>query len=442
MKVIRYETNFNKNLYFNQTELKTKRFPKRFESQIINIYPEITSQKIFGFGAAVTEAAGYAFSKLPQEKKECLINDYFSKDGLNYSLARLPIGSCDFSIKSYSYASKRSLSDFSIERDKHYIIPLLREAIAKSPDLELLASPWSPPWFMKNTFILTLGGKLRSKYRQTWADYIVKYITAYKNEGFNIKYLTIQNEPNAIQKWESCLYDSKYEADFAINYLYPTLKENNLDTKILIWDHNKERVVKRAVEEFSIEGSDEAISGLAYHYYSGDHFENLRIFRNLYPDKLLIHSEGCTGYSGFKQYDEIPNAELYAHEIIGDLNSGTNAFIDWNIMLDHEGGPNHKNNFCNSPVMLNKDSSDYIKNLSFTYIGHFSKFIQVGAEKIEYSKYTDKLELTAFKNPDNSIAVVIMNKFDWNIDYNLWINDKLIHDTVESHSIITLNIYC
>ena len=179
---------------------------------------------------------------------------------------------------------------------------------------------------------------------------------------------------------------------------------------------------------------------MAFHYYSGDHFENLRIFRNLYPDKLLIHTECCTGYSGFKQCDEIPNAELYAHEIIGDLNSGANGFIDWNIMLDHEGGPNHKNNFCNSPVMLSEDSSDYIKNLSFTYIGHFSKFIQVGAEKIEYSKYTDKLELCAFKNPDNSIVVVIMNKFDWNIDYNLWINDKLIHDTVESHSIITLII--
>ena len=442
MKVIRYETNFNKNLYFNQTELKTKRFPKRFESQIINIYPEMTSQKIIGFGAAITESAGYAFSKLSQEKRDSLVNDYFSKDGLNYSLVRVPIGSCDFSIKSYSYASKRNLSDFSIEKDKQYIIPMLKKAIEKNHNVSFLASPWSPPWFMKNTFLLTLGGKLRSKYRQAWADYFVKFINAYNNEGFDIKYLTIQNEPNAIQKWESCLYDSKHEADFAINYLYPTLKDNNLNTKILIWDHNKDRVVQRAIEEFSFEGSNEAISGMAFHYYSGDHFENLRIFRNLYPDKLLIHSEGCTGYSEFKQCDEIPNAELYAHEIIGDLNSGTNGYIDWNIMLDYKGGPNHKNNFCNSPVMLNEESSDYIKNLSFHYIGHFSKFIQVGAEKIEHSKYTDKLELSSFKNPDNSIVVVIMNKSDSNIDYNIWINDKLIHDTVESHSIITLNIYC
>lgn len=438
MKVIRYETNFNKKLYFNQTELTTKRFPKRFESQLINIYPEVTYQKILGFGGAITEAAGYAFSKLPQEKKENLINDYFSKEGINYSIARLSIGSCDFSIKSYSYASKRNLSDFSIEKDKQYITPFLKSAVEKNPNLSLLASPWSPPWFMKNTRLLIFGGKLRSLCRQAWADYFVKYIQAYKNEGFDIKYLTVQNEPNAIQKWESCLYDSKHEADFAINYLYPTLKNNNIDAKILIWDHNKDRVYSRAKEEFSIEGSNEAISGMAFHYYSGDHYENLKLFKDLYPDKILIHTECCTGYSAFKQCDEIPNAELYAHEIIGDLNSGTNAFIDWNIMLDHEGGPNHKKNFCNSPCMLNEDASDYIKNLTYYYIGHFSKYIQIGAERIAYSKYTDKLELTAFKNPDNSIIVVIMNKFDWNIDYNIWINDKLIHDTAESHSIATL----
>jgi len=440
MKVIRYETNFNKKLYFNQTELTTKRFPKRFESQLINIYPEVTYQKILGFGGAITEAAGYAFSKLPQEKKENLINDYFSKEGINYSIARLSIGSCDFSIKSYSYASKRNLSDFSIEKDKQYIIPMLKKAVEKNPNLACLASPWSPPWFMKNTRLLIFGGKLRSLCRQAWADYFVKYIQAYKNEGFDIKYLTVQNEPNAIQKWESCLYDSKHEADFAINYLYPTLKNNNIDAKILIWDHNKDRVYSRAKEEFSIEGSNKAISGMAFHYYSGDHYENLKLFKDLYPDKILIHTECCTGYSGFKQCDEIPNAELYAHEIIGDLNSGTNAFIDWNIMLDHEGGPNHKKNFCNSPCMLNEDASDYIKNLTYYYIGHFSKYIQIGAERIAYSKYTDKLELTAFKNPDNSIIVVIMNKFDWNIDYNLWINDKLVHDTAESHSIATLII--
>ena len=438
MKITRYETNFNKNLFFNKTELKVKRMPKRFENQIINIYPEIKFQKILGFGGAVTEAAGFSFSKLPQEKQENLINDYFSSDGLNYSIARIPIGSCDFSIKPYSYATKRDLSDFSINKDKQYIIPFLKNAFEKNPNMELLASPWSPPWFMKNTRLVVLGGKLRFSYKQKWADYFAKFIKSYKDEGFNINYVTVQNEPNAIQTWESCLYDAKHEANFAINYLYPTFKKNNINTKILIWDHNKDKIYTRAKEELSIEGADEAISGVAFHYYSGDHFENLKLFRDMYPNKLLIHSECCTGYSNFKRCDEIPNGELYGHEICGDLNSGVNAFIDWNIMLDHQGGPNHKQNFCNSPCMLNEDSSDYIKNLTYYYIGHFSKFIKVGAERIAYSKYTDKLEICSFKNPDNSIAVVIMNKFDWDIDYNLCINENLIHDTMKAHSIVTL----
>ena len=440
MKIIKYETNFKKQLYFRQTELKPKHIPNNFEDKIINIYPELTYQKLLGFGGAVTESAGYAYSKLPQEKKDALISDYFSKDGNNYSLVRIPIGSCDFSLNTYSYATNRNLSDFSIERDKQYIIPFLKKAISLKSDIEFLATPWSPPWFMKNTRLAISGGKLRFSYKQRWADYYVKYINSYLNESFDIKYLTVQNEPNAIQTWESCLYDAKHEANFAINYLYPTLKKNNIHTKILIWDHNKDKLFTRAKEEISQKGGEEAIFGVAFHYYCGDHFENIQILRNLYPDKLLISTECCTGYSNFRPEDEIQNAELYAHEIIGDLNSGANAFIDWNIMLDHDGGPNHKKNFCNSPVMLNEDSSDYIKNLSFSYIGHFSKYIQVGAEKIAYSKYTDKLEITAFKNPDNSISVIIMNKYDWNIDYNLCIEGRLLHDTVNCHSIITLII--
>ena len=206
---------------------------------------------------------------------------------------------------------------------------------------------------MKNTHFLCLGGNLRHKYRQTWADYFVKYIKAYKEEGFDIKYVTIQNEPNAIQLWESCLYNEDEEYDFAVNYLYPTLRNNNIDTKILIWDHNKEKVFNRAKKIFSMNGASEKIAGVAYHYYSGDHFENLSLVNTNFPDKLLIHTEGCTGYSEFRPGDEIHNGELYAHDIIGDLNSGANGYIDWNLMLDHKGGPNHKNNNCNSPIMLN-----------------------------------------------------------------------------------------
>ena len=128
---------------------------------------------------------------------------------------------------------------------------------------------------------------------------------------------------------------------------------------------------------------------------------------------------------------------MYAHDILGDLNSGVNAYIDWNLILDNNGGPNHKLNFCNSPIMLNPDSTDYIKNLSYYYIGHFSKFIKPESKRIAYSKYTDRIEVTSFINTDNSIAIVLLNRNGFNKEYNLCINDIVIHDNLDSHAIVT-----
>lgn len=436
MKITKYETNYKKNRFFYETNKRDDKFPNRFESELINIYPDVTYQQILGFGGAITEAAGYCYSKLAQDKKNKLLEDYFSHNGLNYTVARLPIASSDFSLEPYSYSNNADLSDFSIEKDKEYILPLLKDANEKNY-LTLFSSPWSPPKFMKNNKMLILGGKLRTKYKQTMADYFVKYILAYKNEGFNIKYVTVQNEPNAIQPWESCIYTAEEEADFAVNYLYPTFIKNNIDTKILIWDHNKERLFSRAIAEFSVPSAKEKISGLAYHYYSKDHFENIRLVREHFPDKLIIHTEGCTGFSDINSPDEYRNGEIYAHDIIGDLNAGSNGYIDWNIVLDSKGGPNHKKNYCKSPIMLTEDETDYIKTSAYYYIGHFSKFIKPGSTRIAFSNYCENLEITAFKNQDNSIIVVILNNKWFNIDFNICVYDRLIKDTIEPNSILT-----
>lgn len=233
------------------------------------------------------------------------------------------------------------------------------------------------------------------------------------------------------------MYSPEEEMDFAVNYLFPTLKRNQLNTKILIWDHNKEKLFTRSLAELKDNKSLEAISGIAFHWYTGDHFENIELTHNAFPGKLLFHTEGCTGYSKFNPKEEVKNAEIYGHDILGDLNSGIHAFIDWNLILDNKGGPNHKLNYCNSPVMINKEKNDYIKNLTFYYIGHFSKFIQTGAKRIAFSKYTSDIEITSFINPDNSIAVVLMNRNDFNKEYNLVIKNNIIHDNLDSHAIVT-----
>ena len=437
MEIKKIETNYKRKLFFYESKVNSKKYSEKYENQIINIYPEITYQSIIGFGGAFTESTGFALKSLPKEKQVNLLNEYFSKSGLNYSIGRLPIGSSDFSLKSYSYSNKADLSDFSIEKDKEYIISTVKSALKINPNLKFLASIWSPPKFMKSNKMLVLGGKLLKEHRQTLADYYCKYIKEYfKNEIF-INYITVQNEPNAVQIWESCLYSPEEEMDFAVNYLFPTLKRNQLNTKILIWDHNKEKLFTRSLAELKDNKALEAISGIAFHWYTGDHFENIELTHNAFPGKLLFHTEGCTGYSKFNPKEEVKNAEIYGHDILGDLNSGIHAFIDWNLILDNKGGPNHKLNYCNSPVMINKEKDDYIKNLTFYYIGHFSKFIQTGAKRIAFSKYTSDIEITSFINPDNSIAVVLMNRNDFNKEYNLVIKDNIIHDNLDSHAIVT-----
>lgn len=437
MEITKFETNYKRKLFFNKTKITPKKYSEKLENQVINIYPDITYQTILGFGGAFTESTGYAIKQLPNNLQTQIINDYFSQNGLNYTIGRLPIGSSDFSLKSYSYSNKEDLSDFNIDKDKEYILPTIKSAQKINPQIVFLSSPWSPPKFMKSNKMLTLGGKLLEKYKQSWANYFVKYIKEYEKQGINIKYVTVQNEPNAVQLWESCLYSPEEEINFAVNFLYPTFKSNNINAKILIWDHNKEKLFTRSKKELTNNKALEAISGIAYHYYSGDHFENIELTHNAFPGKLLIHTEGCTGYSKFNPNDEVHNGELYGHDILGDLNAGSNAYIDWNLVLDNKGGPNHKLNYCNSPIMINSDKTNYIKNLTYYYIGHFSKFIMPGSKRIAFSRYTDNIEVTSFKNPDNSIAIVLMNRNNFNKEYTICLNDISIHDNLDSHAIVT-----
>jgi glucosylceramidase len=390
----------------------------------------MTYQQFLGFGACITESSAYNYSLLSDDKKKQFMQDMFSE--INYSLCRLQIASSDFSLNSYSYAKKHDLSDFNIDRDKKYIIPFIKDALKVNPNLRFLASPWSPPGFMKNTKLRILGGKLSKKYKQTYADYFVKYINSYKELGINIDFVTIQNEPNAITIWESCVYNSNDEADFLVNYLYPTFQRNNINTKIIIYDHNKEKLFNRAVEEFSNPEANKAGAGIAFHWYSGNHFENITLCREKFPDKLIFHTEGCFSYDPTNCF-----ANQYAHDIIGDLNAGINGYMDWNILLNSKGGPNHKGNYCNSPVMLNNENTDYNKTLTYYYIGQISKVIKPGAVRIGYSKYLSDIHVTAFKNTDNTIAVVMFNGSGNNVDFKLCMGNMMFSDTIEKDSIIS-----
>ncbi len=438
MEIVKVETNFKRNLFWDVHRLKFNGKLKNMERGLINLYPDVKGQEIVGFGGAFTEASGYCLAQTNGEQGAKIIADYFSRDGLQYNFCRIPIASTDFSLSSYSYLKKADMNTFSIARDEEYIIPMIKKALAQNPNLKFLATPWSPPAFMKSNKMLNLGGKLLEKYQHLYAEYLAKFVLEYQKRGIKIDYMTIQNEPNATQLWESCLYSAAEEAEFAKNYLEPEFAKNGIKTKILAWDHNKERLYTRAKEVFGMAQS--AVSGMAMHWYSGDYFEEIALTKSQFPDKLLFHTEGCTGFSHFRKEDEVQNGEIYAHDMIGDLNAGINGFMDWNLVLDHKGGPNHKRNYCNAPIMLNQDKTNYIKNLTYYYMGHFSKYIQTGAKKIGFSKFTDKIEAAAFQNADHSIVVVLLNRNNVNQEFNLHLSGEIFHDNLDSHAILTFII--
>ena len=437
MKVTKYETNLKNELYMHKSKASVNSYKDSIEYSVLNVELLNDSDTFLGFGGAITEASGVAYSKLSPENKQKFINDYFSREGSNYQICRLCIGSSDFSTSSYSYSNKKDLSDFSINRDYQYVIPLIKDIQTINPDVKFIAAPWSPPKFMKSNKLLILGGKLLKKFYSQYAQYICKYLLAYKEEGIDIEYLTPQNEPNAIQIWESCIYDAKQESDFVENYLIPEIEKNKLNTKVLLFDHNKEKLFKR-VEEYDNNFKNlDLIAGFAYHFYTGDHFEQIEIVKTQYPDKLLFHTEGCMEFLKTKTKNYVEHGERYAHDILGDLKHGCNAYIDWNILLDCKGGPNHKLNYCESPIMLCEDEKVYEKNLSYYYITQFSKVIHPGAKRLMSSVYSDKIELIAFINPGDTIGVVLLNRDDNNHAYNLCIGNKVIGDNIDSHAIVS-----
>lgn len=441
MKITKIETNIKRDMYLHETEnILLNSIEKPLVNETISIGNNKAYQTFLGFGGAFTESSGYALSTVSLENYNKIIDEYFSKDGLNYQFGRLPIGSSDFSLKSYSYSNKEDLSDFSIEQDKKYIIPLIKSAQERNNNIKFVATPWSPPAFMKDNRKINRGGKLLDHHKKTWAYYLIKYVNEYKNLGINIDYMTIQNEPNVSQPWESCRYSAKEEADILKDYLFPIFRENNLNTQFIIWDHNKDIILERATDTLVKFGALDYAAGIGFHWYTGSYFDNLKSLNKLFPDKLLFHTEGCTGYSKFKPKDELFNAEMYANEIIGDLNSGTNAFIDWNLVLEYNGGPNHKRNYCNSPIMINKNHSDYIKTPAFYYIAQFSKYIKPNSKRIDLNISSKDILGTAFQNPDNSIAVILFNKNNFNIEYNLEFNNYYFHDNLDSHALVTFVI--
>lgn len=394
------------------------------ENQVVNLCPDVTGQMIEGFGGAVTDAAGYVYAQMPADKRRQLMQDYFSEEGLGYRMARVPMDSCDFSVEMYEAMSDpadTALKSFSTQRQFRYILPMLEDAReAAGGDLELMLSPWSPPAFMKDNGERKHGGHLLPRYADMWARYLCRYIREFRDRGFRVKRISVQNEPKAVQTWDSCLYSAEEERAFILEHLRPAMEREGLgDIEIFGWDHNKERAYERARV---LAG---AADGIACHWYSGDHFEALDMIRARWPEMKLVLSESCIEFSKYASDAEYDNALRLAHELMGDLNHGMNAVYDWNLLLDAQGGPNHVGNFCDAPYLYDQAADTLTPRAVLKALRHFAHWIRPGAVRIGVTRYTDQLDVTAFRNPDGSLALVLLNKAEQELPVQLRVEDQL-----------------
>jgi glucosylceramidase len=410
----------------------------------IRVNPGNQYQSILGFGGAFTEAGGYVLSKISPEKQQEIINAYFSADnGLNYNLCRVHMNSCDFCLGNYSCDDTPGdieLKNFNIDHDKIFLIPFIKSAVntAKS-SIRLLVTPWSPPAWMKTNGNMNLGGKLKPEYSETWALFFSKFIQAYEQEEIAVWGVSVQNEPLAAQTWDSCLYTAEEEGNFVRDHLGPRLqKDGHGAKKIIIWDHNRDLLYDRAKLILSDQETAKYVWGVGFHWYVSNQFENIVRTSNEFPDKPLIFTEGSIE-NGVKlgQWDR---GEIYAHNMIRDLNSGTAGWIDWNMVLDQTGGPNHAKNYCDASVIVNLDTREIHYQSSYYYIGHFSKYISVGAKRIDCLSDNVLLETAAFVNPDGKITVVILNRKDEDIPFELKLKEDSVTVISFKHSIQTIII--
>ncbi len=409
-------------------------------NNLLTIQKDKIQQKILGFGGAFTESSASIYKSLPQKQKNEIMEAYFGLSGNKYNMGRSHINSCDFSLNNYANCETPGdieLNTFSIERDKQMTIPFIKDALNHtSESIKILASPWSPPAWMKTNGEMNNGGKLIKKYRSVWANYYCKYIQYYEKESIPIWGLSIQNEPEAKQTWDSCLYTAEEERDFVKHFLGPALEHHNLiNKKVIIWDHNRDVMVNRARTILNDPIASKYVWGTGFHWYNGDHFDEVQQVHNEYPDKNLIFTEGCQ--ENGPHIGSWDLGERYATSIINDLNRWTVAWLDWNLILDEKGGPNHVGNYCSAPIIVDTKSNKILYQSSYYYIGHFSRFINRGDRVIKSDLNTKHLlALSVIKN--KKVKTIIMNKNNEAINLNISLDTLKFKLVIPKRSILTL----
>lgn len=385
----------------------------------VSVKDAILSRDFLGFGVAVTGSSCHELNAMEQDARAALLRQIYTADGLNLSVARLTVGSSDYSAELYSYddvENDLSLAHFSVDRDRAYIIPMIQEILKVRPDLYLYASPWSPPAWMKTGGSLC-GGYMRREYIGCYADYLIRYLKEYEKCGIRIRALTPQNEPETQQHglMPACIWHPDVEAEF-VSVLRKKLDDERMDVKIWMYDHNFDGVSRVMWMLEHHKQLPQICDGLAFHYYNGG-IERTEALRKAYPDLNLYFTEGGPRLLDHYATDWCKWGTMMAKV----LNNGFSSFTGWNLLLDETGGPNIGPYFCGGLVTRNSASGALSRSGQYQAFRHFSHFFRQGAVVLQtdvtgneaclfrFPAAEKDITVTAFQNPDGSRFVVLIN---------------------------------
>lgn len=494
----------------------------------ISINPVEKRQTLIGIGSSFTEASAFVLAHLSPSERNEVMKKIFAEEGANFPIARTHIGACDFCVDGkYSYLDKKgdtTLESFSLAHDKegfskdqyqniidesYDLLPMIQEALKikeqqEDTTLNIVASAWTAPAWMKDieTWYIKgtnengwqgTGGHLKPEYEETYADYLIKYLKEYENEGVNIWGLTPVNEPHGNSgQWESMHFTPETQRDFIKQYLGPKLVNGGEeDIKLLIFDQNRDGVEHWTDVILGDEEAAEYVYGTAVHWYESTHkvYEDvLDRVNKKFPTKGIIHTEGCIDDlgkpaplgvgdpEGFQEKDWFMNdafwwnknatdwgytapwpgvdpdehpmytpVHRYARNIIVSIDHWMQGWIDWNVVLDHNGGPNHVGNFCGAPIMINTETKDIYYTPVYNVLAQLSKTIRPGDVAVKTNidlngLDQDALHTCATINENNLLSIQILNTTKSPIATNLVIMGQVANVTVDANALQTIQI--
>ncbi|KAL3186897.1 hypothetical protein MRX96_004708 [Rhipicephalus microplus] len=410
------------------------------DTRVLSVNSCTTFQRILGFGGAFTDSVGINLNSLPSDMQDDILKSYYSKEGIEYNMGRIPLASTDFSERKYTYDD--SPDDFELENftlaleDLDLKIPYIQKAMSLSSDVTwFFGSSWSSPAWMKTNGELEGFGFLKGlpggPYYKTWAKYHIRFIQEYEKQGVPIWGLTTQNEPTSgfvpFYPWQTLGFTACSQRNFVTLDLGPALEHAGYGAgkvKVLIFDDNRLFLPLWANMILSDHEAAKYVHGVGVHWYQNKFVGPavLDHVRQHFPDKFILATEACSGYEittvNKVKLGSWDRAEEYASDIIENLNHGVGGWIDWNLVLDTEGGPTWANNYVDSPIIVNATAEEFYKQPTFYAMGHFSKFIPRGSIRIfssleQYSVidiFEKELEHTAFLRPDSTVVVIVLNK--------------------------------